>query len=143
MQPMSTLASSEGSQMPADGNTGASPTPVPKKRNHRRVRKPFDGRYALGRRVHQLVDVFAARIPDADDPVTAAAIERAARLTALSEQASARALCADPAVSLDDVVRLHRASDYAVRRLRLDQRNNTKQAPTLSSYLAARGGEQP
>ena len=78
--------------------------------------------------------------PIADDPVVAGAIERAAQLQALAEAARARALRADPQVTLDDVVRLHRLSEFAVRALHLDRRNAT-QTPTLSTYLAARGGE--
>jgi hypothetical protein len=69
------------------------------------------------------------------------AIERAATLQALAEDAAARALRADPAISLDDVVRLSRLAENATRRLRLDQRNATQATPTLSSYLAARGGQ--
>jgi hypothetical protein len=40
---------------------------------------------------------------------------------ALSEAASARALRADPKVSLDDIVRLQRAAVAAMRRLHLDR----------------------
>jgi histidinol-phosphate/aromatic aminotransferase/cobyric acid decarboxylase-like protein len=71
----------------------------------------------------------------ADDPVMAAAVARAAQLQALAEAASARALRADPKVTLDDVVRLNRLADHAVRALRLN-RHNVKRVPTLSEYLA-------
>jgi hypothetical protein len=78
----------------------------------------------------------------ADDPVVAGAIERAAQLQALAEAARARALRSDPHVTLDDVVRLNRLSESAVRALRLNQ-HNTKQKTTLADYLAARGGSTP
>jgi hypothetical protein len=64
------------------------------------------------------------------------AIDRAAQLQALAEQAAARALRADPKVSLDDLVRLQRLADISVRRLRLDQRQ-TKPQPTLADYLVS------
>jgi hypothetical protein len=72
------------------------------------------------------------------DPLLLAAIERAAQLQALAEQAAARALRADPKVAYDDVVRLSRLADHAVRRLRLDHRD-TKQAPSLAGLLREAG----
>jgi hypothetical protein len=64
------------------------------------------------------------------------AIERAAQLQALAEEARARALRGDPKVTLDDVVRLNRLAEHAVRALRLD-RHHMAQAPTLTELLAA------
>jgi hypothetical protein len=109
-------------------------------RNKRRARVPIDQRTALGRRVRELVDVFRTRIgPDADDAITATAIRRCAETVALSEDLRARMLRGE-AVSADDVLRTTRAADALTRRLHLDQRN-VKQTPTLSDYLAARGGQ--
>jgi hypothetical protein len=90
-----------------------------------------------------LAATYRARLgAAAADPVVTAAIEKAARLTALAEQAAARALRADPKVTLDDVVRLTRLADLSVRALHLD-RHNTKQQLSLADYLAnARSGEQ-
>jgi hypothetical protein len=116
-----------------------------KPRNKKRARMPVDGRSALGLRIKALQIAFRARLGvDVDqDPVLLAAVEKAARLTALAEDASARALRADPKVTLDDVVRLTRLADISVRRLHLDRNNATPTAPTtLSAYLAARGGGQ-
>lgn len=112
-------------------------------RHHKSVPVEIDKRFAVGRRVKQLAITFRERLNlDANpDPLLLAAVERAARLTALAEQASARALSGDERVAYDDVVRLSRLADHAVRRLHLDQ-HNAKQQPSLSSYLAARG-EQP
>ena len=106
-------------------------------RNGRRARKPFDGRYAIGRRVNELVDVFRTRIgPDADDPVTSTAIRRCAETVALSEDLRARMLRGE-AVSPDDVLRATRAADALTRRLHLDRRNATQQ-PSLAEYLHSR-----
>jgi len=118
----------------------ASAKPKP---NKRRARVSIDKRFVLGRRVKQLTATFRERLGlDADpDPLLLTAIERAAQLQALAEQAAARALRADPKVAYDDVVRLSRLADHAVRRLRLDRRNTTQQ-PSLADYLRARGGEQ-
>jgi hypothetical protein len=124
---------SEAMEMPA-GSAGAT-------RNKRRARVWIDKRSALGRRVTRLAATFRARVGfDANpDPLLLTAIEHAAQLQALAEQAAARALRADPKVAYDDVVRLSRLADHAVRRLRLDQR--VKQPPPkLADYLAARGG---
>src|SRR5262245_31920594 len=99
------------------------------RRNKRTPRppQPFDKRTGAGRRAHVLANHFRQRLGAvADDPVVSAAIERAAQLQALAEAARARALRADPKVTLDDVVRLTRLADLSVRRLHLDQRNTTQ-----------------
>jgi hypothetical protein len=122
--------------MPLDSSPVASPTPR-KRRNHRPAPKRFDGRYALGRRVRELVELFTARIgPDADDKITATAIRRAAETTALSEHLRARMLRGE-VVSADDVLRASRTADLLTRRL-LERAKPRPSAPSLSSYLAER-----
>jgi hypothetical protein len=99
-------------------------TVPPIHRRHRgpKPRQPFDKRTLLGRRVVELAATFCARLgEDASDPILQVQIERAARLVAYSEQLSAKALRADPAVSPDDVIRASRAADHAMRGLRLDR----------------------
>jgi len=89
--------------------------PTKPKKNKRRAKRPFDKRYLPGRKVKAFEAMFRERLgAAASDPVTSAAISRAAELAALAEVARARALMADPGVSLDDVVRLSRAADMAV-----------------------------
>jgi hypothetical protein len=128
---------------PAESSTVASLTPPKKRRNHRKAKKPFDGRFVLGRRVHALVEMFSERLgPDADDPIMGAAIRRAAEITALSERLRGRMLRGDPDVSADDALRTTRAADALTRRLHLDRRKPTS-TPSLSSYLAARNGDTP
>jgi len=108
----------------------------PVKRRRPRPGRPFDKRTRTGRRTAELAVHFRARlgVADAGDPLLLAQIEHAARLVALSEAASARALRADPDISLDDVVRLQRLADQSVRRLRLD-RHKPPSAPGLADYL--------
>ena len=103
----------------------ASEMPVAKRRNHRKARKPFDGRNALGRRVKALTAVFRARLgPDAaNDLVMDAAIKRAAEVTTLAEHLRGLMLRGAD-VSPDDVTRLSRASDLMTRRLHLDRNGN-------------------
>jgi hypothetical protein len=125
--------------MPIESRAVASPTPAPKRRNHRKAHKPYDARFAIGRRVKELVDVFRARIgPDADDPVTSTAIRRCAETVALSEDMRARMLRGE-AISADDVLRATRTADLMTRRLHLGR--NTAQQQGLSAYLAR--GAQP
>jgi hypothetical protein len=94
----------------------------------------IDKRLAIGRRIKQLAGEFRVRLGlDAEDPLLLTAIERAAQLQALAEQAAARALRGDPKVAYDDVVRLSRLADHAMRRLNLD-RHKTR-PPTLPEYL--------
>ena len=124
---------------PGESASVASQKPVPKKRNHRRAHKAYDARFIVGRRTKELTLIFRERLNvGADpDPIQLSAIERAAQLQALAEQASARALRADPRIGLDDLVRLQRLADLAVRRLRLDQRS-AKQ-PSLANVLRSQG----
>jgi hypothetical protein len=111
-------------------------------RHGKRALKPIDRRFVHGKRIAELTAILRARvgIDEADpDPLLADAVEKAARLTALAEDASARALRGDPKVSLDDVVRLSRAADLAMRRLRLDQ-HRAPTEPSLADYLRGHGG---
>ena len=106
-------------------------------RHRRRARVAIDKRSIVGKRYAELAANFHERLNADQDPVLLVAIEKAARFSALAEHAAARALRADPAVSLDDVVRLARWADVCVRRLHLD-RHNTKQQATLADYLRSR-----
>ena len=116
------------------------PTGVRPSRNGRRAPVQIDRRFKIGQRIDLLATTFGDRVgldESNPDPVLLAAVEKAARLTALAEDAAARATRADPAISLDDVVRLTRLADISVRRLHLDQR--TKQQPSLADFLRSHG----
>jgi hypothetical protein len=107
--------------MPAESAALTSETPAPKRRNHRRARARFDKRYAIGRRVKQLMAIFRDRLgPDADDPVTNAAVMRCAEVTALAEVTRGKMLRGER-VSTETVLRLSRTADLLTRKLGLDR----------------------
>jgi hypothetical protein len=110
--------------------------PVRYRHRGRKPRQPFDKRTLLGRRVVELEATFRQRLgEDANDPITATAIRRAAETTALSEHLRAQMLRGAP-VSADDVLRSSRTADLLTRRLHLDRHNATQQKPvSLSDYL--------
>jgi hypothetical protein len=119
--------------MPVQLATVTAPSPKPK-RNHRKAKRPFDMRTAQGQRVKALTAAFTAKLGDAaSDAVVTANIRKAAELTVLAEEASAKALSGKP-IDMDIVVRLARASDLAVKRLHL--REKPKPAgPSLQDVL--------
>jgi hypothetical protein len=136
-----TEATSDTVELPAESVGATHPSPVRRKPNKKRAPVPFDKRFVLGKRIAELTAIFGERAGlDATnpDPVLKAAVEKAALLTGLAEQASAGAARADPKVGLDDVVRLNRLADLCVRRLRLDR--HTKQQPLLANVLRSQGG---
>jgi len=125
-------------ETPVESATVARTAPAKPKPNKRRARVSIDKRYAIGRRYKQLAALYCERVGlDVErDPVLLAAVEKAAQLTALAEAAAARALRADPKVTLDDVVRLTRLADLAVRRLNLPSAAS-KPPPSLAEYLVS------
>src|SRR5215472_19271962 len=127
--------------MPAESLVVANGVKPSKRRNHRRARKLFDGRYVIGKRVKELIAGFRERLgSDADDLVTAAAIRRCAETVALSEDLRARMLRGED-VSPDDVLRTTRAADALTRRLHLDRHDAQPQQPSLAQYLAQQSGD--
>jgi hypothetical protein len=118
-----------------------------KRRQRNRLRTPpFDQRTRYGRRYRHYIKLFRERVgAGVSDALVVAKIEHAARLMALAEQASAKALRNDPSVTLDEVIRLQRSADLAVRKLDLDGKPPAGTAvkptsqPPLASYLAGKG----
>jgi hypothetical protein len=131
-------------ETPAESVGLARAAPVKPKPNKRRAPVRIDKRFAIGRRFKELEITFRERLGlGADpDPLLLTAIERAATLQALAEDAAAKALRADPKVAYDDVVRLSRLAEIATRRLRLDQHNTTPTSPTLADYLRHKSSEE-
>jgi hypothetical protein len=120
--------------MPAGMPTVTGQLPVRRNPNKSRARVRLDRRFAAGRRVKELVGVFRQRLgADADDPLLAANVERAAELVALSELLRAKALSGQ--APADDVVRTTRLADQAVRRLQLERRVAKPAGPTLMDIL--------
>jgi hypothetical protein len=104
--------------------------------------QPFDKRTRYGRRAAALVAHFQQRLGIIDkssaDPLVLAEIDHAAQTIALAEAAAARALRGDPAVTIDDVVRLQRLGDLLMRRLHISHKPLRRQhstAPSLDEVL--------
>jgi hypothetical protein len=98
-----------------------------------------DGRSAVARRAKQLTADFIAALGghSAVDSVLMAKVRRAAELVVVAERARVAALHGS-AVALDDLVRVERLAELAVRRLGIDQREPDK--PDLDDYLASKAG---
>ena len=106
------------------------------KRDRRLTLTKIDRRGRLGRRVAELTALFAASISGEPSPMMRLKIEKAAQLTAIAELARGDFM-RDGKGTLDDIVRLERKADQAVRALGLDEK---RVAPKLSvpEYLAQR-----
>ena len=85
----------------------------------------LDKRTRASRRSRELARAFEAEIGGVISATQRLAIERAAALVALAEDAQARRLAGDPSVTLDDVVRIDGAAQRAVRRLGIEQRKRS------------------
>jgi transposase len=120
--------------MVAESTEGSRKVAAKTTRQGKRAPVPIDMRLAIGRRIKRLTAVFRERVgPDADqDPVLLASVEKAAWLTALAEDAAAKATRG--IATLDDVVRLTRLADISVRRLRLD-RHKPAAGPSLGDIM--------
>jgi hypothetical protein len=98
----------------------------------------IDGRSALGRRIRDLADSFAAALNGWGNlsDLQAAAVRRAAELGAFAELMRQRALNGDTSICADDLVRVDRLAGQAARALRLDERRAPPPEPSLREYLA-------
>jgi hypothetical protein len=99
----------------------------------------LDGRTKRAKRVAELIGTFGAELTKSGRTLGAteiAAIRHAALMTALSEDAAARRLDGSTEVSLEDIVRLTRASQTAVRMLGIKPGAAPK-PPSLPEYLAS------
>jgi hypothetical protein len=119
--------------------TSVDPAVSPPRRRKRGPKPPrhvFDRRTRVGRRAVELAKAFCQTLGvDASDLALAAAIRRAAEVTALAEHLRARALRGED-VSPDDVLRMSRTSDALIRRLHLDRHRSPAPAQqSLQQYL--------
>jgi len=96
----------------------------------------LDGRTRAARRARELAKAFEDEIGGTISASQRLAIERAAALVALSEDAKARRLAGDRDISLDDVVRVDGAAQRAVKALALDRKRQPA-IMTLRDRLAA------
>jgi hypothetical protein len=106
------------------------------KRDRRLTLTKIDRRGRLGKRVAELTAMFAAAVGGEQTPMRKLKVERAAQVTALAELARGDFM-RDGKGTLDDIVRLERKADQAVRSLGL---TDAKPKPKLSvpEYLAQR-----
>jgi hypothetical protein len=122
--------------MHADGTAIVTRPPTTRSRvTNRPGKMVLDGRTALGRRILDLANAFAARLGgwSALSDTAAADVRRAAELTGLAEQARADALRSgnvDPIA----LARIEGVADRATRRLKLPQAEGRE--ATLGDYLA-------
>ena len=109
---------------------------VAPKRDRRLTLTKIDKRGRLGKRVAELTAMFAAAVGGEQTPMRKLKVDKAAELTALSELARGDFM-RDGKGTLDDIVRLERKADQAVRSLDL---NDAKPKSKLSvpEYLAQR-----
>jgi hypothetical protein len=116
---------------PADQAVAIAP-----KRDRRLTLTRIDRRGRLGKRVAELTAMFAGAVGGEQTPMRKLKVEKAAQLTAIAELARGDFM-RDAKGTLDDIVRLERKADQAVRALGLAE--ETRQV-TLADYLAARAG---
>ena len=106
----------------------------------------LDGRTIASKRAATLAKTFAAELGGQLSDVQRVAVQNAAVMTAISEDAQTRRLAGDPAISLDDIVRAVSAARRAVRDLGLDRKREPA-GPSLAEYLArnyaAQGEAEP
>jgi hypothetical protein len=105
----------------------------------------LDQRTRGAKRVAEMVATLEAELRKTRRMLTAAegaAIRNAALLSAISEDAGARRLAGDATVTLEDVVRLSRASTAAVRALGIRPAAGPA-PPTLAEHFASRAAERP
>src|SRR5262252_8413274 len=86
----------------------------------------LDGRTKASRRARELAATFEEELGGNLSAAQRLAVERAAALTALAEDARVRHLAGDAGVTLEDVVRVGNASSRAVKALGLARKREQK-----------------
>jgi hypothetical protein len=115
----------------------------PRGRKHRLFTvSALDGRTVAARRAKELAAGFAAELGSTITATQRFAIERAAALVALSEDAKARRLSGDPTISLEDLIRVDNAAGRAVKALGIKPGAGPHKEPgaALDEYLARNHG---
>jgi hypothetical protein len=100
-------------------------------------RRRVDGRSVVARRAKQLTREFIDALggSDAVDPATLSKVRRAAELVAVGERTRVMAMAGDAVI--DDLVRVERLCDSALKRLNLDRRREPAAEQTLQEYAAS------
>jgi hypothetical protein len=106
----------------------------------------LDGRTLVARRRRELIDVYTAALggPAGLSEGQQIDIRKAAELTALAEQARARAMRegASGAGELTAMVRLEGMAARAVRALNIKPGNNQLSPPSIAEYAARKAAEK-
>jgi hypothetical protein len=96
---------------------------IERRKTRLRTLAHLDGRTRASKRARELVAAFKAALSDAVlSPSQCLAVEHAAMLSALAEDAASRRLAGASDVTLEDTVRLARVAQTALKALNLDRR---------------------
>jgi hypothetical protein len=101
----------------------------------------LDGRTRAAKRARELASNFETELGGVLTVSQRLAVDRAAALTAISEDAQARRLAGDIGVSLEDIVRTTNAAHRAVKELGIKPAGAPK-PPTLAEHLARRTAQR-
>lgn len=104
------------------------------KRDRRLTLTKIDKRGRLGKRIAELTAMFAAAAGDEQTPMRKMKVEKAAQLTAIAELARGDFM-RDAQGTLDDVVRVERKADQAVRALGIVE-GKPKPASPLAEHFS-------
>jgi hypothetical protein len=108
--------------------------PAPK-RDRRQTLTKIDKRLPLGKRIAELTSMFTAAVGGEPTPVRRLAVDKAAQLTAIAEQARG-AFMRDATGTLDDIVRLERKADQAVRALGIREAKPKGEKSPLAAHFS-------
>jgi hypothetical protein len=103
------------------------------KRDRRLTLTKIDKRGRLGKRVTELTAMFAIAVGGEQTPMRKLKVEKAAELTALAELARGDFM-RDGKGTLDDIVRLERKADQAVRSLGITERDPRPTSPLAEHF---------
>jgi hypothetical protein len=112
---------------------------APQSRRSRAKKLTFVNRSTrLGKRIDELKALYTSAFPaEALTQLRLEAIANAAQLQALAEHERGLWMRGEARCDLDELVRLERKADQAVRALRIKE-NGPREAPALADYLAQR-----
>jgi hypothetical protein len=102
------------------------------------TREHLDNRTRAARRARELAEALAAELGGNPNVTERAAIDRAATLAAIAEDARTRHLGGDCSITLSDVVQVDNAADRAARRIR-SAKSRSVPALTLAEYVRSQG----
>lgn len=95
----------------------------------------LDGRTVAARRARELATCFETELGGNVTASQRIAVERAAALVAIAEDARARRLAGEPDVSLEDLVRIDNAAARAVKALGI--KAAAPKVPSIREYIAS------